>query len=165
MRSCCRSISASPTSTSAWAPRSAKRRTWSAKICSRPTASSPAPSMPTHSPIWISGRARTYGKVGGFAHLETLVDKVRASPARFPAAGRRRHLAGFRHRPVDQCPGHGGCLYRAGRGRHDAALGNDLRRRSGQGNRRQRFQGPASISSPRTSSPTNSATRCSSPTS
>ena len=70
--------------------------------------------------------AKVYGKVGGFAHLKTLVDQVRGQPPRRAAAGRRRYLAGFRHLAVEQCPGHGGCLHRTRRRRHDLALGMRL---------------------------------------
>ena len=46
--------------------------------------------------------ARAYGKLGGFAHLATLVKQLKATPARRAAARRRRYLAGLGHRAVDQ---------------------------------------------------------------
>ena len=45
--------------------------------------------------------ARRYGKVGGFAHLATLVKRLQGQPPRRAAARRRRHLAGLGHRAVD----------------------------------------------------------------
>ena len=45
--------------------------------------------------------ARRYGKVGGFAHLATLVKRLRAARPQRAAARRRRHLAGLGDRAVD----------------------------------------------------------------
>ena len=51
--------------------------------------------------------AQAYGKVGGFAHLATLVKQLQGVAARRAAARRRRHLAGLGHGAVDEGPGHG----------------------------------------------------------
>jgi len=74
-----RSISASRTSISASAVRSARRRTSSANTCSRPSTSNRAAARRMPSPTRLRTGGKTYGKVGGFAHLATLVKQVRAS--------------------------------------------------------------------------------------
>ena len=53
--------------------------------------------------------ARTYGKVGGFAHLVYADQADEGKPARRVAARRWRLLAGIRYSAVDQCAGHGRC--------------------------------------------------------
>ncbi len=80
------------------------------------------------------------------------------------AARRWRHLAGQCDRAVDQWPGHGRRLQAAGRQRHEPALGIHPGRRARQGNHRERLRRPSSISWRKTSRPTISATRSSSPT-
>jgi sulfur-oxidizing protein SoxB len=71
--------------------------------------------------------AKTYGKVGGFAHLATLVNMLQSQPTARHAARRWRHLAGQCYCVVDQRPGHGRCLQTARRRRHVPALGIHLR--------------------------------------
>ena len=71
--------------------------------------------------------ARSYGKVGGFAHTGHAGQAAQGQPARRTAAGRRRHLAGLGHQPVDRRAGHGRRLQAAGRGRDDRPLGVHLR--------------------------------------
>ena len=48
--------------------------------------------------------AAKYGKVGGFAHLSTLIKSLRADYGdhKTPAARQRRHLAGICHRCLDR---------------------------------------------------------------
>ncbi len=67
-------------STSVWANILARRRIWLAKSCSSNSVSGPAPTE-AHAFTYLdfSAAAKTYGKVGGFAHLSTLVKKMRAS--------------------------------------------------------------------------------------
>ena len=86
----------------AWAPRRASRRISSASICSSTSASVQARARRTRSRYLDFARAaRTYGQMGGFAHLATLVKMLRRQPARRIAARRRRHLAGIRDGAVD----------------------------------------------------------------
>ena len=69
---------------------------------------------------------KIYGKVGGFAHLSTMIKRIKASrPGALLLDGGDTR---FCDRIVDQLPGHGRCLPRAGCRRHDGALGNDAGR-------------------------------------
>ena len=66
------------------------------------SASRRARARRTRSPISISRTRRArYGKVGGFAHLATLVKQLQARAPGRAAARRRRHLAGLGDRAVD----------------------------------------------------------------
>ena len=86
----------------------------------------------------FAAAAKRYGKIGGFAHMATLVKQLKASrpagqtPARQPpqcfAARWRRHLAGFGDIAVDAWRGHDSGLSGARRGHDDRALGIHLRR-------------------------------------
>ena len=103
-----------------------------------------------HLPRLRRRRRARYGKVGGFAHLATLVKRLKASRARRAAARRRRHLAGLGDRAVDEGPGHGRRRQAARRRRHDRPLGVHLRHGARQGDRREGLRGHASTSSRRT---------------
>ena len=79
MRSSIRSISASRASISASAPWPASRRIWWARPSSSISASRPRAGWRTPSLTSISPkRAHRYGRLGGFAHLKTLIDRLRA---------------------------------------------------------------------------------------
>ena len=56
--------------------------------------------------------AKTFGKVGGFAHLKTLVDQLRGNyrHRKNTFTGRWRHLARVGNRLLDERYGHGGSL-------------------------------------------------------
>ena len=78
MRSFARFSSASPASISASARCRASRRIWSARRFSIASASGPTARMPMPSPPSSSKRRRCrFGKLGGFAHLKTLIDRLR----------------------------------------------------------------------------------------
>ncbi len=108
--------------------------------------------------------ARRYGKVGGFAHLATLVKRLKAER---PGAllldggdtwqGSATALWTNAQDMVDAAQA-------ARRRRDDRPLGVHLRHAAREGDRRQGLQGPGSSSSPRTSRPPTSATRSSRPT-
>ena len=74
----------------------------------------------------FTAAARTYGKVGGFAHLKTLVNKVRASRPGALLLDGGDTWQGSATALWTNAPGHGRCQYCPGCGRHDASLGNDL---------------------------------------
>ena len=74
--------------------------------------------------------ARTYGKVGGFAHLATLVKRLKASRPHALLARRRRHVAGVGHRALDEGPGHGRRGQAPRRRRDDRSLGVHARCRA-----------------------------------
>jgi sulfur-oxidizing protein SoxB len=107
--------------------------------------------------------ARTYGKVGGFAHLSTLVKRLRGTrpgalllDGGIPGRDRPRRL-------WTKGTGHGRCL-QAARCRHDdRALGVHLRRNRVKEIVEKDLAGQTSNSWPRTSRPPTSRTRCSKP--
>ena len=74
--------------------------------------------------------AHRYGRMGGFAHAKTLIDRLRdgGRPSEHAAAGRRRLLAGLLGGTQLTRWSHGASVQPARRRRHDLALGNDLRR-------------------------------------
>ena len=85
MRSCCRCIFASRASISGSARWRESRRIWSAALFSTGSASSPTAPTPTHiTYLDFEKSAVRFGKLGGFAHLKTLIDRLRsdAGPAR-----------------------------------------------------------------------------------
>ena len=128
-RSCCRSTFASRASTSASArharPAAAPGRRAAAEGVRHRAAARARAHAFTY--LDFEQAARRYGKVGGFAHLATLVKRLRRSAPRRAAARRRRHLAGLGHRAVDAGPGHGRRRQAARRRRHDRPLGVHLR--------------------------------------
>ncbi len=80
--------------------------------------------------------ARKYGKTGGFAHLATLVKKLRAQRPGSLLLDGGDTWQGSGTSLWTQGPGYGGCPASAGRRHHDGALGDDLRRRTGHADRR-----------------------------
>jgi sulfur-oxidizing protein SoxB len=59
----------------------------------------------------FSDEAEQFGRVGGFAHLKTLVEHARKLwPTKHPATRRRGYLAGIRYILQDARYGYGGCL-------------------------------------------------------
>jgi sulfur-oxidizing protein SoxB len=140
MPSCCRSTSASRTSTSVSATSSARCRIWSATPAQafRLQAEHPRRAR-LHLPEFRPG-GKTYGKVGGFAHLATLVKRMKASR---PGAllldggdtwqGSGTALWTNAQDMVDACKALGVTC-------HDPALGIDLWRGAGQGNRGKGFR-------------------------
>ena len=129
----------------------AGRRTWSAKRCSSISASRPARREAhafTH--LDFERAAQAYGKVGGFAHLATLVKRLRAErPDALLLDG------------GDSWQGSATALWTNGQDMIDAskllgvdvmtgALGVHLRRRARQGSRREGLQPARSSSSRRT---------------
>ena len=163
MRSCSRSISASPASISASARCRASRRIWSAAPFSTASASGPTAPTPMPSPVVdFEKAAARFGKLGGFAHLKTLIDRLRSDVG----AGRsllldggdlwqgtrpRQHHAGRRHGRGRQPARHRGDdrplgihLWREGAARQSRALQGRIpgaERLPHRGSRLQRRQG------------------------
>ncbi len=108
--------------------------------------------------------ASTYGKVGGFAHLATLVKRLRASRPGALLLDGGDTWQGSAHGAVDQRPGHGRRLQAARRGHDEPALGIHARCRSASRRSSTRTSRARSSSSRRTSRPPTSTTRSSSPT-
>ena len=87
MRSFCRSVSASRASTSASARCGASRRIWSGAPFSIVSASQPGSADAyAFTCLDFEKAAHRFGKLGGFAHLKTLIDRLRSD------AGRGRSL-------------------------------------------------------------------------
>ena len=105
--------------------------------------------------------------MGGFAHLATLVQRLRASASRRAAARRWRHAGRARRRRLWTAgPGHDRRAEAARRRDHDRRTGNSPTAPSGcKARRRKRVRRTASSSSRRTCAPPTSAIPCSSPTS
>jgi sulfur-oxidizing protein SoxB len=126
------------------------RRTWSASTCSRPSTSSRA-AIEAHAFTYLdfAEAAKTYGKVGGFAHLATLVKRLRAGrPGALLLDG------------GDTWQGSATALWSKGQDMVDACkllgvdimtgTGNSPSAPSASGDRREGFRRQASSSSPRT---------------
>ena len=118
--------------TSASAAWPARCRTWWARSCCATSASAGHARGPRLHLPRLREAAKTYGKVGGFAHLATLVKQLKASRpgALLLDGGDTWQGSGL---SLDQGPGHGRRLQAAGRGCDDPALGGHLRRNAGQG--------------------------------
>ena len=134
--------------------RGASRRISSAKRCSSTSASRPARATRTRSPISISTRAaRAYGTMGGFAHLATLVKRLRASRPGALLLDGGDTWQGSATALWTQGPGHGRRAEAPRRRRDDRRTGSS---RYGaervQGNRRARTSPARSTSSRRTCS-------------
>ncbi len=141
------------------------RRTWSASTCSRPSAFSRA-AAEAHAFTYLDFEQAANLRQGRRLRPSRHAGEDAAGrAARRAAARRRRHLAGFGDRAVDQGPGHGRRLQAARRGRDDRSLGVHLRRRAGQGDRRQGLQGQDRVRRPERQDHRLRATRCSSRTS
>jgi sulfur-oxidizing protein SoxB len=144
----------------------ARRRTWSANICSS-LRHQARHGIEAHAFTYLNFEkaAKTYGKVGGFAHLATLVKRLRAGRARFALL-----LDGG-----DTWQGSATALWTKGQDMVDACklLGVDVMmartgsspgRQARAGNRRKGFQGQDRLPGPEHQDHATSATRCSSPT-
>ena len=123
-RSCCRCTSASRTSISASAPRRGEPPHLVGEALLKHFGIAPG-TRDAHAFTYLdfAHAARTYGQIGGFAHLATLVKRLKADRARRAAARRRRHVAGLGDGAVDEGPGHGRRAEAARRRRHDRPLG------------------------------------------
>ncbi len=153
MRSCCRSTSASRASTSAWADCKAAGRTWWApRCCAKRGIATDSPLAHAFTHLDFETASRRYGKVGGFAHLATLVKRLKASR---PGAllldggdtwqGSATALWTQGQDMVDAQPA-------ARRRRDDRPLGVHLRHGAREAGRRRRFQGPVRKAVPRIAS-------------